>query len=216
MVRISRNPASSPSIFTPQKPHQYCIFEHVCFARPDSIIFGRSVNASREALGRVLAREHPVDADIVVPCPRFRRSRRRGLCAPNRKSHFTWASFAITTSAVLSSSLRKPSAISASSSSSIPCADSSKANASSSSTTPSCAAPPAAKSRAHGARSQCQGSSRAHQLSADGFAVLLRHVDTPTKEELIASSNTPEEICQLPQRRFAGLRLFACVASRCR
>src|SRR6185437_14927753 len=47
----------------PEKPHQQCIFEHVYFSRPDSIIFGRSVNESREALGRLLAQEHPVDAD---------------------------------------------------------------------------------------------------------------------------------------------------------
>jgi len=40
----------------PPKPHQYCIFEHVYFSRPDSIIFGRSVNESREMLGRLLAR----------------------------------------------------------------------------------------------------------------------------------------------------------------
>src|SRR6202521_2875866 len=53
----------------PEKPLQQCIFEHVYFARPDSIIFGRSVNESREMLGRLLAREHPVDADIVVPVP---------------------------------------------------------------------------------------------------------------------------------------------------
>jgi amidophosphoribosyltransferase len=68
MVRISKSGIESIH-FAPQKQHQHCIFEHVYFARPDSIIFGRSVNASREALGRVLAREHPVEADIVVPVP---------------------------------------------------------------------------------------------------------------------------------------------------
>ena len=68
MVRISR--AGIESIrFAPEKPRQQCIFEHVYFSRPDSIIFGRSVNESREALGRQLAREHPVQADIVVPVP---------------------------------------------------------------------------------------------------------------------------------------------------
>src|SRR6266849_2036926 len=49
----SPNPESSPSIFS----------------RPDSIIFGRSVNESREMLGRLLAREHPVEADMIVPVP---------------------------------------------------------------------------------------------------------------------------------------------------
>ncbi|MGB7284621.1 MAG: amidophosphoribosyltransferase [Candidatus Acidiferrum sp.] len=68
MVRISRSGIESIH-FAPEKPRQQCIFEHVYFARPDSIIFGRSVNESREALGRLLAREHPVDADIVVPVP---------------------------------------------------------------------------------------------------------------------------------------------------
>jgi amidophosphoribosyltransferase len=68
MVRISRSGIESIH-FAPEKPRQQCIFEHVYFARPDSIIFGRSVNDSREALGRTLAREHPANADIVVPVP---------------------------------------------------------------------------------------------------------------------------------------------------
>src|ERR1700758_1676469 len=68
MVRISRSGTESIH-FSPPKPHQFCIFEHVYFSRPDSIIFGRSVNDSRESLGRLLAREHPVDADMVVPVP---------------------------------------------------------------------------------------------------------------------------------------------------
>ncbi len=68
MVRISR--AGPESIrFAPPKPHQYCIFEHVYFARPDSLIFGRPVNQSRERLGRLLAQEHPARADVVVPVP---------------------------------------------------------------------------------------------------------------------------------------------------
>jgi amidophosphoribosyltransferase len=68
MVRISRSGIESIR-FAPEKPLQQCIFEHVYFSRPDSIIFGRSVNESREALGRLLAKEHPVNADIVVPEP---------------------------------------------------------------------------------------------------------------------------------------------------
>ncbi|MGI8542546.1 MAG: amidophosphoribosyltransferase, partial [Aridibacter sp.] len=51
------------------KPKSVCTFEHVYFSRPDSIIFGRSVNQSRHLMGRQLAREHPVEADIVVPVP---------------------------------------------------------------------------------------------------------------------------------------------------
>lgn len=55
--------------FAPPAPPAQCIFEHVYFSRPDSIVFGRSVQKSREMLGRLLAREHPVDADLVVPVP---------------------------------------------------------------------------------------------------------------------------------------------------
>jgi amidophosphoribosyltransferase len=46
-----------------------CIFEHVYFARPDSFVFGQSVHDSRVRLGRRLAAEHPVEADIVIPVP---------------------------------------------------------------------------------------------------------------------------------------------------
>jgi len=52
----------------PQKQSS-CIFEHVYFSRPDSVVFGRPVNQSREELGRQLAREAPVDADLVIPVP---------------------------------------------------------------------------------------------------------------------------------------------------
>ncbi len=68
MVRISRGGLETIR-FAPAKPHQFCIFEHVYFARPDSTVFGRAVNQSREMLGRLLAREQPADADIVVPVP---------------------------------------------------------------------------------------------------------------------------------------------------
>nr|NLD41029.1 amidophosphoribosyltransferase [Actinomycetales bacterium] len=46
-----------------------CIFEYVYLARPDTTIAGRNVNAARTQMGRVLAREHPVEADIVIPTP---------------------------------------------------------------------------------------------------------------------------------------------------
>ena len=55
--------------YLPSLVQSSCIFEHVYFSRPDSVVFGRSVNESREALGRELAREAPADADIVVPVP---------------------------------------------------------------------------------------------------------------------------------------------------
>ena len=50
-------------------PQASCIFEHVYFSRPDSRIFGRWVQASREQMGRRLARESGVEADLVVPVP---------------------------------------------------------------------------------------------------------------------------------------------------
>jgi amidophosphoribosyltransferase len=53
----------------PPAPLAHCIFEHVYFARPDSYVFGRSVNEVRTELGRVLAREQPIAADVVVPVP---------------------------------------------------------------------------------------------------------------------------------------------------
>jgi amidophosphoribosyltransferase len=46
-----------------------CVFEHVYFARPDSVVFGLSVMGTRRIMGRLLARRHPVEADLVVPVP---------------------------------------------------------------------------------------------------------------------------------------------------
>src|SRR4026207_1714358 len=53
----------------PKLKPAHCIFEHVYFSRPDSIVFGRSVNKSRHQMGQQQAREYPADADIVVPVP---------------------------------------------------------------------------------------------------------------------------------------------------
>ncbi len=53
----------------PEASRRFCVFEHVYFARPDSHIDGRSVYRVRELLGRKLAEEHPVDADVVIPVP---------------------------------------------------------------------------------------------------------------------------------------------------
>src|SRR5271170_1740411 len=57
------------SFYSTDAPQSSCIFEHVYFSRPDSVVFGRAVQTSREELGRQLAREAPVDADLVVPVP---------------------------------------------------------------------------------------------------------------------------------------------------
>ena len=47
----------------------FCVFEYVYFARPDSMLQGKSVYAVRKRLGAELAKEHPIDADLVVPVP---------------------------------------------------------------------------------------------------------------------------------------------------
>jgi amidophosphoribosyltransferase len=53
----------------PTKPLARCIFEHIYFARPDSLVFGESVYQARIRLGKQLAIEHPVDADMVISVP---------------------------------------------------------------------------------------------------------------------------------------------------
>lgn len=68
MIVITREGLRS-SCPLPERRHSFCIFEHVYFSRPDSIIYGRSVNESRHKMGKRLAREHPAEADIVVPVP---------------------------------------------------------------------------------------------------------------------------------------------------
>ncbi len=68
VVLVDANGVQSFMPFAP-RPTTHCIFEHVYFSRPDSLVFGRSVNKSRHLLGRYLARECPADADIVVPVP---------------------------------------------------------------------------------------------------------------------------------------------------
>ncbi len=53
----------------PPAPLAQCVFEHVYFSRPDSYVFGESVNEVRTNLGRLLAREQPANADVIVPVP---------------------------------------------------------------------------------------------------------------------------------------------------
>jgi len=72
-VRVSNGAGGEPQVeahrFAPERQRRQCIFEHVYFARPDSLVFERSVQESREAMGRRLAQEAPAAADIVVPVP---------------------------------------------------------------------------------------------------------------------------------------------------
>src|SRR6476646_4482043 len=52
-----------------RQPERFCIFEYIYFARPDSIVEGRNVYGVRKRIGEELARESPVDADMVIPVP---------------------------------------------------------------------------------------------------------------------------------------------------
>lgn len=69
IVIIDANGVRSMQAFPEQQRRAFCIFEYVYFARPDSTIANRNVYKVRVEMGRQLAREHPVDADIVVPVP---------------------------------------------------------------------------------------------------------------------------------------------------
>ena len=53
----------------PPAERLHCVFEYVYFARPDSLLWGRNVHTVRKAMGRQLAREYPVAADVVIPVP---------------------------------------------------------------------------------------------------------------------------------------------------
>jgi amidophosphoribosyltransferase len=68
VLRIEENSLDSQHPLTKEKP-SFCVFEHIYFSRPDSLVFGRTVNSSRREMGKSLAREHPADADVVVPVP---------------------------------------------------------------------------------------------------------------------------------------------------
>ena len=57
-----------------EKPQKNCMFEYVYFSRPDSVINGMSVHEVRKKLGEVLADEHPIEADVIVPIPDTGRS----------------------------------------------------------------------------------------------------------------------------------------------
>jgi len=68
VVVIDKNGMTSHRI-APPAPHRFCVFEHVYFARPDSLLNGKSVYKTREKAGMRLAQECPVEADVVIPVP---------------------------------------------------------------------------------------------------------------------------------------------------
>ena len=53
----------------PKKPERPCIFEYIYFARPDSIVGGKSIYECRKVFGRELSKESHIDADMVIPVP---------------------------------------------------------------------------------------------------------------------------------------------------
>jgi amidophosphoribosyltransferase len=69
IVIIDKDGLRSIQAFPEQERRAFCIFEYVYFARPDSTIADRNVYRVRVAMGRQLAREHPIDADVVIPVP---------------------------------------------------------------------------------------------------------------------------------------------------
>jgi amidophosphoribosyltransferase len=68
LIIVSSQGVHSHRPFAPHRPRP-CIFEHIYFSRPDSVLDGASVYSVRKAIGAELARENPVEADFVVPVP---------------------------------------------------------------------------------------------------------------------------------------------------
>jgi amidophosphoribosyltransferase len=78
IVRIDDRGISSRRFDVPASEMAMCVFEHVYFSNPASRIFGQNVHRTRQAMGRQLAREAPVDADYVMPMPDSGRSAAMG------------------------------------------------------------------------------------------------------------------------------------------
>ncbi len=68
IIIIDENGISSKRIF-PADEKALCIFEYIYFARPDSTIDGINVNVARKKMGEQLAKEHPIDVDVIIPVP---------------------------------------------------------------------------------------------------------------------------------------------------
>jgi len=79
IVRIDDHGLTSRRFDVPAKEKAMCVFEHVYFANPASRIFGQNVHRARQAMGRQLAREAPVEADYIMPMPDSGRSAAMGF-----------------------------------------------------------------------------------------------------------------------------------------
>ncbi len=69
MVTIDPHGLRSRRALPAAEPLQHCVFEHIYFSRPDSVVFGDTVDRVRRRLGRQLAQEHPAEADVVIAVP---------------------------------------------------------------------------------------------------------------------------------------------------
>ena len=79
IVRIDERGMTSRTFDAPARELAHCVFEHVYFANPASKIFGQTVHPVRQAMGKQLAVESPVDADVVMPMPDSGRSAALGF-----------------------------------------------------------------------------------------------------------------------------------------
>jgi amidophosphoribosyltransferase len=84
IVRIDDNGLTSRHYDHPATERAHCVFEHVYFANPASNVFGQNVHLAREALGRQLAREAPVEADFIMPMPDSGRSAALGFARESK------------------------------------------------------------------------------------------------------------------------------------
>lgn len=84
IVRIDDHGLQSRQFDPPASEQARCVFEHVYFANPASKIFGQTVHIVRQELGRMLAREAPVEADFVMPMPDSGRSAALGFAKESK------------------------------------------------------------------------------------------------------------------------------------
>ncbi|HEX4053907.1 MAG TPA: amidophosphoribosyltransferase [Tepidisphaeraceae bacterium] len=84
IVRIDQHGLHSRTFESPAVEQAHCVFEHVYFANPASKIFGQTVHVVREAMGRQLAIESPIDADYIMPMPDSGRSAALGYARESK------------------------------------------------------------------------------------------------------------------------------------
>jgi amidophosphoribosyltransferase len=69
LLRIDARGPAGRRVLPAAEPLQQCVFEHIYFSRPDSLVFGESVDGVRRRIGHQLAREHPAPGDVVIAVP---------------------------------------------------------------------------------------------------------------------------------------------------